>query len=129
VARAVLLLEDDVDQLEIIALAIGTFCGRDCVLARSYLELTQLGDVALDTEVALLDINLGPGIENGLDAYRWLRGRGFQGRIYFLTGHARAHPQVAEALAVADAGVIEKPLAMEGLCEVIEDATRPGAAR
>jgi DNA-binding NtrC family response regulator len=120
VARTVLLLEDDVDQLEILALAIATFCGGACVEARSYQELTSLGDVALATDLALLDINLGPETESGLDAYRWLRERGYAGRVVFLTGHARAHPQVAEARTVADAGLIEKPIATELLCATIQ---------
>jgi DNA-binding NtrC family response regulator len=115
----VLLLDDDADQIEVLALAIALFCGRACVCARSYEELTSLADSALSCAVALLDINLGPQQPSGLDAFRWLQGHDFKGRVWFLTGHARSHPLVAQALAMGEARLVEKPIATEQLCALV----------
>ncbi len=111
----VLLLEDDADQLEMLGMALSIIYDRESVQARSYEELTQLADAAIACEVALLDINLGSRQPSGLDAYRWLREHGYRGRIYFLTGHARSHPLVAQALAMGDAELLEKPIASDRL--------------
>jgi hypothetical protein len=124
VARTVLFLEDDADQLDTLTIAIATFCHRECLGVHSYLELTELGERALAAEVAFLDVNLGPGAESGIDAYQWLRRSGFRGRIYFLTGHAKAHPRIAEALALADATVLEKPIAMGDLCAFVQGGAK-----
>jgi DNA-binding NtrC family response regulator len=115
----VLLLDDDADQIEVLALAISLFCGRTCVTARSYEELTRLADSALSCAVALLDINLGPQQPSGLDALRWLRGHDFKGRVWFLTGHARSHPLVARALAMGEARLVEKPIETDHLCMLV----------
>jgi DNA-binding NtrC family response regulator len=111
----VLLLEDDADQLEMLAMVLSLMCGCECVRARSYQELTSLGGAALACELALLDVNLGPQQPSGLDAYRWLRARSFPGRICFLTGHARSHPLVAQALAMGDVRLVEKPIPTDQL--------------
>jgi DNA-binding response OmpR family regulator len=114
-AEKVLLLEDDADTLEMLAMAASILYSREVLKARNYAELTQLADTALACEVAVLDINLGPQQPSGLDAYRWLREHGYQGRVYFLTGHARSHPLVAQALAMGDAKLLEKPIAGDQL--------------
>ena len=116
----VLLLEDDADQLEVLAILLSLECGRESVLARSYDELTRLGDVPLACELALLDVNLGPEQPSGLDAYRWLRERGFAGRVCFLTGHARHHPLVVAALRMGDVRVVEKPIETAELRKLVE---------
>jgi DNA-binding NtrC family response regulator len=119
-AAKVLLLEDDADQLEVLAILLSLECGRESVLARSYDELTRLGDAPLGCELALLDVNLGPEQPSGLDAYRWLRERGFTGRVCFLTGHARHHPLVVAALRMGDVRVVEKPVETAELRKLVE---------
>ena len=119
-AAKVLLLEDDADQLEVLAILLSLECGRESVLARSYDELTHLGDATLACELALLDVNLGPEQPSGLDAYRWLRERGFTGRICFLTGHARHHPLVVAAMRMGDVRVVEKPIETADLRRLVE---------
>jgi len=118
-AAKVLLLEDDADQLEMLAMALSLVCGRECVRARSYADLTSLADAALGCGVALLDVNLGARQPSGLDAYRWLRDHEYRGRVCFLTGHARSHPLVVQALAMGDARLVEKPIASDRLCELV----------
>jgi FixJ family two-component response regulator len=103
------LLDDDADLLEALADLLQT---RNCrgLLARSLDELKALGQQVIDADVAVLDINLGPGLPTGLDAYDWLLSRGFAGRILFLTGHAHAHPLVARAERLHGASVLDKPM-------------------
>ena len=118
-AGTVLLLEDDADQLEMLALALSLVCGRDSVRARSYAELVKISEVALGSAVALLDVNLGPQQPSGIDAYHWLREQKYRGRIWFLTGHARSHPLVAKALAAGDVQLVEKPISTDQLCALV----------
>ena len=119
----VLLLEDDADQLEMLAMALSIVCGRDCLLARSYKELVTAADAALSSSMALLDVNLGPQQPSGIDAYHWLREKNYRGRICFLTGHARSHPLVAKALAAGDAELVEKPIGTKQLCALVAKET------
>jgi DNA-binding NtrC family response regulator len=119
-AAKVLLLEDDADQLEMLAMLLSLMCGCECVRAQSYEELTSLGGAVLACELALIDVNLGPHRPSGLDAYLWLRAQNFPGRICFLTGHARSHPLVTQALAMGEVGLVEKPVPTEQLRKLVE---------
>jgi ActR/RegA family two-component response regulator len=103
-----ILLDDDADLLEVLADVLATY-GWFALAVRSVSELEALGPRALDTDVAVLDINLGPARPSGIDAYDWLRSQGYRGRILFLTGHARSHPLVARAQHLNHARVIDKP--------------------
>jgi FixJ family two-component response regulator len=67
-----------------------------------------------------LDINLGVDSASGIDAYRWLRDTGFGGRIAFLTGRARTHPMVQEALRFGDAKVYDKPISFSQLRALVD---------
>jgi FixJ family two-component response regulator len=103
------LLDDDADLLEALADLLQT---RNCrsIIARSVDELQAHAREVLEADVAVLDINLGPGLPTGLDAYDWLLAQGFRGRILFLTGHAHAHPLVARAEKLRRAEVLDKPM-------------------
>ncbi|HVU52894.1 MAG TPA: response regulator [Polyangia bacterium] len=103
------LLDDDADLLEALADLLQT---RNCrsVVARSVDELKANAREVLDADVAVLDINLGPGLPTGLDAYEWLLQQNFRGRLLFLTGHAHAHPLVARAEKLRRAEVLDKPM-------------------
>jgi DNA-binding NtrC family response regulator len=108
--RRVLFLDDDVD-LRDIASELFASANVECTavptLAALQVALARSSD---DFDLAIVDINLGDGQPSGVDAYRWLRGNGFRGRIAFLTGHAKSHPLVAEALKAGDVNVYEKPI-------------------
>jgi FixJ family two-component response regulator len=79
-----------------------------------------LGEEALKCEVAILDINLGPNQPSGIEAYAWLRQKGYTGRIVFLTGHASNHPLVIEASRIGDAEVFSKPVEPARLRSIVE---------
>jgi DNA-binding NtrC family response regulator len=120
-ASTVLLLDDDADLLDVLGSVIGEVCERACLAAKSYEELVRLGDRALSCDVAILDVNLGPGRPSGVDAYQWLQDRGFHGKIAFLTGHAKTHPAVLRACQVQAATVHQKPISISTLRSICCD--------
>jgi FixJ family two-component response regulator len=122
-ATDVVFLDDDDDLRETFTDLVGTVFERQCFGCRSYDDLLTLGDRALACGVAILDINLGPGVRSGLDAYAWLRGHGFRGRIVFLTGHASSHPLVIEATRLGGAQVVAKPITSGVLRSLLEVGT------
>ena len=116
------LLDDDADLLEILAeLLEERQC--HCLLARSVSELKALGPQVLAADVAVLDINLGSGQPSGLDAYDWLESQDFAGRLFFLTGHAHAHPLVARAERLRGTQVLDKPLDDQMLLDTIIESS------
>jgi FixJ family two-component response regulator len=119
----ILLLDDDDDLRE----ALGELFmsqGAQCVAVGSLEDLERRGASALACEVAILDVNLGPGKPSGVDAYRWLRSHAFAGRIVFLTGHARTHPSVAEAYKLGTK-VLEKPVSTDVLMSLLRPEAAP----
>jgi FixJ family two-component response regulator len=119
----VLVLEDDAD-LRTILCELLSLSGADaCVGVGSLAELQSERVGALGCGLALLDINLGAGVPSGLDAYRWLKDNGFPGRTVFLTGHARSHPLVREALELTQVQVLSKPVESKVLLALVRDAS------
>jgi FixJ family two-component response regulator len=112
------LLDDDADLLEALADLLQMHDCR-CLLAHSLAELKGQGSQVLEADVAVLDINLGPGEPSGIDAYDWLISQNFAGRLLFLTGHAHAHPLVARAESLRRAVVLDKPMDGQMLLERI----------
>lgn len=112
--RSVLLLEDSEDLRDSLAQLLRLVAGANCVALGSFKELTLHEREALESDVALLDVNLGQGRPSGIDVYDWLRDRHYRGRVVFLTGHAESHPLVKQALA-SGARVLEKPCLPEDL--------------
>jgi len=116
--RRVLLVEDDSTLLELTADLLET-CGVESVGVASLAELRARASEALACDLALLDVNLGAGEPSGVDVFRWLRERGFAGRIVFLTGHARLQPLVAQA-AAHGVEILDKPIAPATLIALAE---------
>jgi len=116
----VLYVEDDDDLRELVVELVTVVLERRCVGVGSYDELVALGEDALGCSVAILDINLGPNRRSGIDAYAWLRDKGYRGRIVFLTGHANTHPLVVEAQRLGDVQILSKPIDPDRLRFIIE---------
>ena len=116
----VLYVEDNDDLRELVVELVTALLEHRCLGVGSYEELVGLGDEALGCSIAILDINLGPNQPSGIDAYRWLRDKGYRGRIVFLTGHASTHPLVIEAKRIGDAEIFSKPIEPERLRSIIE---------
>lgn len=119
----VLVLEDDADLRAILCELLLLSGAEACVSAVSVAELQRKRVEALGCGLALLDINLGAGVPSGLDAYRWLKENGFSGRTVFLTGHARSHPLVREALELTHVQVLSKPIESKVLLALVRDAS------
>jgi len=123
-AKFVLIVEDDDDLRELFVLLITVFLERRAVGVASYEALIALGEEALKCGAAILDINLGPSRQSGIDAYKWLRRAGYKGRIAFLTGHASNHPLVVEAQRLGDAEIFTKPIEANQLGDLVEGQHR-----
>ena len=120
-AGFVLYVEDNDDLRELVVELVTVAFQRRCVGVGSYEELVALGEEALGCSVAILDINLGPNRPSGIDAYTWLRDKGYTGRIVFLTGHASNHPLVVEAKRIGGAEIFSKPIDPGRLRSIVED--------
>lgn len=118
-AGKVLILEDDADLAFTYEQLIALLTDRQVVTVHGVSALKERREDALLCDVAILDIDLGDNKPSGIDAYRWLREQGFGGKIFFLTGHARSHPLVAQAVAMGGATVLAKPIETERFIELI----------
>lgn len=116
----VLVLEDDTDLRELLGETLLALGADSCVITSTVAELPRREAEVLMCDLAILDINLGPGQPSGVDACRWLVNRGFGGKIVFLTGHACSHPLVIEAARIAQASILAKPLSASRLTELVE---------
>lgn len=114
-----LLLDDDPDLRAALCDFVELMAARQCLAVGSFDELVAAEKDALACSVGLLDVNLGPAQPTGIDAYRWLVSRGFPGRLYFFTGHARVHPLLAEIEKLGAVEVLPKPLDTARLMEVL----------
>jgi DNA-binding NtrC family response regulator len=119
-ARRVLVLDDDDDMRESLR-ALIELLGGDCVTACSVSELIRRRSDVLSCDLAILDINLGHGLPSGIDAYNWLHRERFSGHVTFLTGHARNHPLVAQACQCHDAALLDKPIGILELRQVLAE--------
>jgi len=116
----VLVVDDDEDLRQALGDVLVEILGVDWIGAASFEELVGLGERALACDVAILDVNLGAGRPSGIDAFEWLKGNGFRGRIVFLTGHARSDPLVAQAWGERSAHVYQKPMTLELLGAIVD---------
>ena len=73
----------------------------------------------MGADLIVLDIHLGEGKPTGLDAWTWLRSKGYRGRVAFLTGHASNNPLVRSAAELSAAPVLNKPVSMQSLAALL----------
>ena len=118
----VLFVEDDDDLRETFVELITVVLGRRCIGVGSYQEVVALEKDVPACGAAILDINLGPGQPSGIDAYQWLRKKGYAERVVFLTGHASTHPLVTEATRIGDAELFSKPIDPDQIRLIVEGA-------
>lgn len=118
----ILFLDDDDDLRSTFGEVFRVFGNgkHSCLCLASYEEMLAQKDAALATGLAILDINLGENRPSGLDAERWLRAHEYVGKVVLLTGHARSHPLVSQAAELAGVEVLEKPVAVGRLLDLIE---------
>jgi FixJ family two-component response regulator len=113
--RRVVFVDDDEDLLEAMREILHCSALAECVAVRSLAELERKREQVLACDLAILDINLGPGVPSGIEVFHWLRNRGFTGDIVFLTGHAADDPLVSAAAKLGSTRIYKKPIGMEEL--------------
>jgi DNA-binding NtrC family response regulator len=106
----VLILDDDEDLRDVLGTTVEEVFGWSWIGVSSVPAMIDLGQRALGSDLAILDINLGLDQPSGLDAFAWLGEHHFKGRIIFLTGHAASHPLVDKAQHEQLASIYQKPL-------------------
>jgi len=106
----IVVLEDDPDLRELLCILLRRGGADECLAFTSVEELQQHPEAVLGSTLALLDVNLGPGLLSGVDAFHWLKQHGFVGDVVFLTGHASFNPLVKEAFSLPNVRVLEKPV-------------------
>jgi DNA-binding response OmpR family regulator len=119
--QSILILDDSEDFLELVRIYAERICGVSALTARNLKDLENLGDKIFECRLAILDINLGPTEPTGVEIHRWLRDRGFKGKICFLTGHARNYQGVIEAEQLGDTRVFSKPLTPSEFSQIVEE--------
>jgi DNA-binding response OmpR family regulator len=115
VVESALIVDDDEDLRETVSDVFGLAGVPRRVLAATLAEVQRHGQAALQSGLAIVDVNLGEGEPTGVDVYHWLRANGFAGTIVFLTGHAAADERVAAAAAVPNTRIMSKPISFEAL--------------
>lgn len=115
-----LLIVDDDSDLTCVMADLFKDSGFSSLVSHSVDQLKNFGDQIHSCAAAILDINLGANQPNGLEAYHWLRENRFAGRILFFTGHARSHPLVRTACQLEGVQVVEKPMTVEGLLDLVK---------
>jgi DNA-binding NtrC family response regulator len=111
--RRVLFVDDSIDLCQLIELTCQSLPDVECISVTSMSAVVERAEQVLRTEVAILDVNLGPGEPSGVDIYRWLKGRNYHGKIVFLSGHARKDPLAGEAAAISEVDFFQKPLGFD----------------
>jgi FixJ family two-component response regulator len=117
----IVFLDDNQDLRELMRDVLESSLKVECTCFGSVMEFTKNSEEVLRANVAILDINLGPNVPNGMDAFQWLTKQRFQGKIVFFTGHARIYLQAA-----LDDGtgpeILEKPVDLNKLISVVQRA-------
>jgi FixJ family two-component response regulator len=108
--NTVLFVDDSSDLCEVMELMCQSLPGIECICVPSMSAVLETPAQVLRTDLAILDVNLGPGEPSGVEIYRWLKGQNYHGKIVFLSGHARTDPQVEEAARISDVDFFQKPL-------------------
>ena len=117
----VLFLDDSEDLRDLVKMLLETSLEVECMCFGSLGDIERHSSDVLGASVAILDINLGPNVPDGIDVFNWLKHHEFHGKIFFLTGHARTMPQVAEA-EKNGVEVLEKPLRPNKLISFVSQA-------
>lgn len=117
--KSVLLLDDDKD-LCVLMISIFTELEIKGTCVHSFDELQKIDLKKENFDLVFLDINLGPGVKNGIDAYDWVKSKHFNKKIVFFTGHARNYPLLQAKLGEPNVSVLEKPAELETIEKILQ---------
>lgn len=120
---------DDSEDLRLVMVSlIESRLRTSCLGLGSYAEMVERANEVLQSEIVILDLDLGHKKPSGIDAYQWLMQQGFRGCIYFLTGHGRSHPLMMAA-EKSGARIWEKPTGSTHMLQSMSEQLRPPEAQ
>ena len=119
-AGGIFVLDDDNDLRRVLVDLIHRTTGRECIGLATLADLRAHREQVMGCSLGIIDVNLGSNEPSGLDVFAWLRAERFAGRIVFLTGHAATNPLVRRAGELGNTTVLEKPLQMARLLELLK---------
>jgi FixJ family two-component response regulator len=108
--RTILFVDDSCDICQVIEVMCQSLPEVECICVTSMSAVLERTAQVLQTRLAILDVNLGPGEPSGVEIYRWLKGQNYSGKIVFLSGHTRTDPQVVEATRIPGVDFFQKPM-------------------
>ena len=108
--RTVLFVDDSSDLCEVVEFMCQSLPEVECVCVTSMSAVLERAVQVLQTGLAILDVNLGPGEPSGVEIYRWLKGQNYRGKIVFLSGHVRTDQLVEDAARISGVDFFQKPL-------------------
>jgi ActR/RegA family two-component response regulator len=117
--KTVFFLDDSSEFLALMKLFVERRCGSKATMATSFSDALSKEESVLHSDMAFLDVNLGSDQPSGIDFYRWLREKGYDRPIYFLTGHARNSAVIREIESLEDVSIFNKPLPHQTLQALI----------
>jgi len=121
VSAMVTIVDDNSELRELLEILLKSEMGVPCLGLASLSEVQAQAPEVLRTQIALLDINLGPFDPDGISVCEWLRENDYRGQIFFLTGHAADSPRLQRAIATG-VRVLEKPLTADEFLSVLRQA-------
>lgn len=117
--KKILFLDDDKSLCSILDLLLAELGVKGSVFVHSFEELKKFESHLNEYDLIFLDVNLGPNVPSGVDAFNWLMENHFHNEIVFFTGHANTFPIVQKAKEFAKVSVLEKPVPVETLQKLI----------
>lgn len=117
--NSIVLLDDVPEIRELLGSYLEMTLPVRCFTYANLQELHKNRETVLNSHVAILDLELGSGQPNGLDAFKWLVSQNYNGKIFFLTGHGKSNPLVQDAT-TEGAEILQKPLSGAHLSELIK---------
>lgn len=119
--KKILFLDDDKSLCTLLGLLMEELGYTGTSFVHSFTEMVNLKDHIQDFDIIFLDVNLGPHVPNGIDAFDWLKENHFVKKIIFFTGHAHSFPIIQKALDYPNVFILEKPVAIERIQEAINN--------
>ena len=108
--ESVLIVDDDLELCELMKQLLEARGCSVCICHTLSQVETEFSKIS-GCDVVFIDIDLGSRQPNGVEVYKYLLANDFPGRIYFLTGHGKSHPQVVRAREIGAVDVLSKPIA------------------
>ncbi len=117
--KKILFLDDDKALCTLLSMLLNELGVTGCSFIHSFEEIKKFESELNSFDMIFLDVNLGPNVPSGIDAFNWLMENHYINQIVFFTGHANTFPVVRKALDYSKVAVLEKPVPVEKLQEMI----------